>query len=192
MKTINITKGKKVLIDDEDYERLIKFKWHTVKGQNTDYAYTDNRILIDGIKREGEQIAMHRFILGLTKKDKLIDHIDRNGLNNQKNNLRLVTNQENCFNVPPKHKNKTSKYKGVYKTENGKFEAQIKINYRSNSLGRYTSEEMAAKIYDAAARFYAGESAFCNFDEEFIPRMSVKDIKEKKYVRLLNNNTINN
>ena len=102
------------------------------------------------------------------------------GLNNQKTNLRKANNQQNCFNVKPKTKNKTSKFKGVYKTKSGKYEAQIKLNYKSNSLGRYTHEDTAAKVYDAVARFYMKDFAYCNFKELFIIPMSIVQARESK------------
>lgn len=179
MKEIEITKGFKVKVDDEDFDTLSAYNWYAVKGVNTYYAFTDTR---NNNNVEGKQIAMHRLLLNMVNTGIAIqvDHIDTDGLNNQKSNLRKATNQQNCFNIPPKHKNKTSKYKGVYKVESGKFEAQIKLNYKSKSLGRYHTEEEAAKVYDSVARFYMGEFAYCNFEEEFIKPMSVTDIKLRR------------
>lgn len=176
MKEIVITKEFKVQVDDEDFDKVSKYNWYAVKGKNTYYAYTDTR---SPNNVEGKQFPMHKLILNIVNASPaiLIDHIDGNGLNNQKLNLRKATNQQNCFNVEAKAKNKTAKFKGVYKTESGKYEAQIKLNYKSNSLGRYTLEETAAKVYDAVARFYMKDFAYCNFEEVFIKPMSITDAK---------------
>lgn len=181
MKEIVITKGFKVKVDDEDFESLNQFRWYTVDGARTYYAYKDDKIR--GEITTGKQTAMHRLILNITDDNIKVDHIDGDGLNNQKYNLRTATNQQNCFNVPPKHSNKTVTYKGVYKTEDGTYEAQIKLNYKSKSLGRYKTAKYAAKIYDAIARYYMGEYAWCNFEEQFIKPMSIEVLKEKLKIR---------
>ena len=90
------------LVDDEDYEILNQHKWHN----NIGYARTDIK---DGNKWFGK--LMHRLIMNVPIKME-VDHIDRNGLNNQKSNLRIVTHQQNSMNSK-KQKGSSSKYKGV-------------------------------------------------------------------------------
>lgn len=190
MKEIKLSQGKVAFIDDEDYERVSKYKWYIVKGVLTDYAYTDRRTRDEGI-RLGSQLPMHQFILN-TKFQ--CDHINRNGLDNQKHNIRECTQQQNSFNVPVKHFNKTSIYKGVYKTENNTYEAQIKLNYKSYNLGRYKTDKDAAVVYDAIARYYAGEFAYTNFEKEYIKPLSIERLKEKlefikKNIKVIDINT---
>lgn len=90
MKKIPLTQNKTAVINDRDYPMLILHKWHTMKRKNTWYA---------GSKIDGKSVYMHHFILG-KKKGFVIDHIDRDGLNNQRVNLRFVTPQQNNMNQP--------------------------------------------------------------------------------------------
>ena len=90
------------LIDDEDFELVSKYNWYVRKDCNTFYA----AMWVKGGK--GKTIYMHKFLTGF----KETDHKDNNGLNNQRNNLREVTHNQNIMNQR-KHKNTSSKYKGV-------------------------------------------------------------------------------
>jgi len=83
------------IVDDERYEHLNQWRWHVKPGRRTAYAWRGGSI-------EGKkvQIKMHRYILGLFNGDKgQVDHRDRNGLNNQRDNLRIATRRENRANV---------------------------------------------------------------------------------------------
>jgi len=95
VKEINLSKGKKALVDDEDFEHLSQLSWHAVDNHGLFYPVT-----IYKTKDETIFLPMHRFLIhcpaGLE-----IDHIDRNPLNNQKSNLRAVTHKENCNNREP-------------------------------------------------------------------------------------------
>ncbi len=99
MKEIQLTKGKVTLVDDEDYEYLMKNSWCY---QNPGYA----------ARRKNKSIElMHRVIMK-AKKGEQVDHIDMNRLNNQKENLRIVNNSQNGMNKLVQN-NSTSGYKGV-------------------------------------------------------------------------------
>ena len=102
---------------------------------------------------------MHIFILGF----KGIDHIDGNGLNNQRNNLRKATHQENMMNRQS-NKNSSSQFKGVHWYERtNKWQARITFNQKRISLGYFTSEIDAAKTYNKKALELFGEFAKLNF-----------------------------
>jgi hypothetical protein len=159
MKEIELSKGKVALVDDEDFEYLNQWKWSVLKGHNTFYAYRKQSI--DG---RVCQIYMHRFIM--KPPDQLdVDHIDSDGLNNQRLNLRLATKQQNQGNRR-KITNGHSKYKGVTLKRGKKWLAQIGINSRMTHLGYFDNEIDAAKAYDRKAKELFGEFAKLNFPEE--------------------------
>ena len=135
--------GKYVaLVDDEEFESLNQFKWCVAKSEKIFYAV--RTISIDGKRRN---LPMHNAIL----KGKGIDHIDHNGLNNQKSNLRFCTVSENAMNNR-KQENAVSIYKGVcFCKRRKKWKATIQINGKSSYLGHFSSEVEAAKAYNAKA-----------------------------------------
>lgn len=150
MKEIQLTgksgKGLITLIDDDDYERVSKFPWH-VKIHKCRVV----GLLIYAVGRPNgaykQRLFLHRFILNkeLTK-DQLIDHIDRNTLNNQKSNLRIIDKQLNGFNTKELRPNNKSGYKGVSKLKNGKYRAYVNNMHKQISLGRYNTAEEAGEV----------------------------------------------
>lgn len=161
MKEIKLTQGYVSLVDDEDFEYLNQWKWQVLKKKYTQYAA--RTIYING---EQTAILMHRLIMELSDK-RQIDHIDHNGLNNQKNNLRICTNGQNQMN---KRACGNSKYLGVnviYKRNKNKtykyITSEIAFNKKRIHLGAFQTEEDAAMAYDKAAVLYHGEFANLNF-----------------------------
>lgn len=137
------------LVDDEDFEDLNQYKWHAAKFGNNFYAMRNIRI--DG-KRTS--IKMHREIMGR----KNIDHIDHDGLNNQRSNLRVCTHQENHMNRRA-NINATSAYKGVsFKKQTGRWIAKIHINDKQINIGSFADEVDAARAYNKKAI-----ELFCEF-----------------------------
>ena len=158
-KLIRLDKGLFAQVDEEDFEYLNQFRWHAAYGYSCYYAVRTVRA-----KGKRATVGMARVILGLTDPKLAAEHEDRNGLNNRRYNLRIATNQENSINQVGC--NKTSQYKGVhYDKERGKYIAQIKINYKTTHLGRYSNEMDAAKAYDKKAKEVFGEFAYLNFLE---------------------------
>lgn len=152
-KIIKTRKGIEIIVDDEDYERLNKFTW---------------RIKRDGYpsrnppKENGKQrvIPMHIEILG--KRDGYeIDHINRNKLDNRKENLRFVTHAQNCrnsYNTRGK-----SKYKGVaWISRLNKWRARININKKQYYIGFFENEIDAAIAYNQKAVELDSEFAYLN------------------------------
>lgn len=156
MKKIPLSQNKFALIDNGDYDALSNHKWYASKDRNSWYATRKIRIASKKIT-----VRMHRVILGLKCFDgKEVDHIDGNGLNNQRSNLRTCTNQQNHFNQRPQKKKKSSRFKGVYRhKEVKKWSSQIKINGRKINLGCFIKEVDAAKAYNEGALKYFGEFA---------------------------------
>lgn len=157
MKEIKLTRGYVALVDDEDYEDLIRFKWYAKPGKGIIYA-----IRAPGY-RKGEinkMIAMHREIMQ-TPDNMEVDHIDHNGLNNQKANLRNCYHGFNCKN---RSRNKNMDcYIGVLKRGPDKFYAHIRYNYKRIHLGVFKNPVDAAIARDKAAKKYFGEFANLNF-----------------------------
>lgn len=165
MKVIKLTRGRVALVDDEDYEELSKYKWHAIKGNSTWYA-TRSVYLGGGRKnRITKSIIMHRQIMGAENSSEIIDHVDHDGLNNQKNNLRNTTyNGNNKNKSSKKTESSTSKYLGVNFDKNrNRWRARIRVNDKEIYIGRFKCEIEAAKAYDKAARKHHGEFANPNF-----------------------------
>lgn len=107
-KEILLSQGKVAIVDDEDYEKLIKLKWHYDSN-----GYARHSSWIPGLNTS-TSIMMHHFVLGISPgRKRVVDHINGDPLDNRRVNLRIVTQQQNIFNKSPSRKG-TSKFKGVY------------------------------------------------------------------------------
>lgn len=170
MREIPLTQGKVALVDDEDYERVSRFKWTAFKGRR---QRSRSKRIIErerwyAVRREttpeGQRmVAMHRFILG-AKRGAEVDHADTNGLNNRRKNIRLCTRAQNCANQRKlkfyKGRRPTSRYKGVtWNKRSGKWCAQIGYNYKHYHLGLFISEMEAAQAYAERAKQLFGRFA---------------------------------
>lgn len=142
-----------LLVDDEDFDRIAILPWNIKNSHNTKYAHT---WFYDTSPRR--RVMLHRHILG--EPDSWIDHIDGNGLNNQKENLRLCNPIQNARNARKVAK-ATSCYKGVWADRN-KWRSQIMVNGTRLPLGTYNSEEHAALAYNEKAKELFGEFAVLN------------------------------
>ena len=159
MKRIPLSQELFALVDDNDYTRVSKYRWWAVKQGKTYYAH---RHITKAAYRYTRQ-TMHRFIMRPGSKE-VVDHIDRDGLNNTRANLRIATHAQNHRNAPA-NVNNSSGFKGVHKRKNSiKWIAQIRdTSGRRVYLGDYFTPEDAARAYDAAAVKYHGEFAQLNF-----------------------------
>lgn len=160
MKEIMVGNGLSAQVDDEDYGWLNQYKWHLgTKKCGTQYAI--RHLYING-KRS--TITMHQDILK-TPKGMCTDHINGNGLDNQKRNIRICTPSENCMNRKPQ--GGTSKYKGVsLHSIGGRWKCRIKTKGKIYNLGHYDSEEEAARKYNEVASSMFGKFARLNTIEE--------------------------
>jgi len=164
MKYILLTQGKVAFVDDEDYERLSAFKWQAYNwGVNQDCWKAFRTEWSNG--RTSKHVYMHHEVL---MHHRFTDHKDGDGLNNQKENLRECTNSSNGANMrkPVYLKKTSSRFKGVsWEPRGARWAAYIRVNWKKQFLGRFSSEDDAARAYDAAAKAHFGEFARPNFPE---------------------------
>jgi hypothetical protein len=154
LKIIYARHGEEILVDDEDYEELIRHKWHvSSKGYATTWCPTKDGK--DGVER------MHRMVLGLQRGDpRQGDHIDHTKkLDNRRSNLRIATRSENQMNRGrPRRGN--NPYKGVTRSTHGdKWVGQIVANGKRYHLGTFSTPEAAHEAYKRAAIELHGEFA---------------------------------
>jgi len=148
MKVIELTQYKFALVDDADYDALAAVKWCANTQPHTTYAVRGS---------EGRTVQMHRLITAAPKGVQ-VDHINGDGLDNRRDNLRLCTHAENQRNQ--RVQAHSSKYKGVsWDTRDGKWRSQITIDGRKKNLGYFTDEIAAGRAYDEAAVKAFGEFA---------------------------------
>lgn len=159
MREIPLTRGYVALVDDEDYEALRTLKWRVQPSGNTHYA-------IANVHNAGRRttVRMHRMLLS----GGMVDHVNRNGLDNRRENLRVCTPQQNQGNSC-KQSDNTSGFKGVCWDKNkSKWRAQIYLAGKKMHVGYYETTQEAAAAYDAKARELFGDFAFLNFPEGVI------------------------
>lgn len=140
------------IVDDEDYELLMKFKWRAITSGVYGHFYANTTI------------KMHRFILDAPK-GYVVDHINGDTLDNRKQNLRICTHAQNQQNTGSR--GGSSKYKGVcFKKAQGKWQGQFRGNGVKYYCGLFDTEEAAARAVDKKRREICGEFASQNLDEE--------------------------
>jgi len=155
-------KGKFVaLIDNEDYKYLNQWRWHVQKQRTGNYYAA--RIILNKIGKT-QSLRMHTVIMNPSK-GKEVDHIDHNGLNNQKSNLRNCTRAGNTRN---RSSRSASGYMGVYTLKNKRSKtdiivAKVQVNNKQIYLGCFKTLEKAAIARDKASKKYFGEFANLNF-----------------------------
>jgi hypothetical protein len=161
--------GFKVLIDEDDYERVTAHKWRVMWGKAKKeqlYYFRSAFWLKD--KKEYKDTFLHRFIMGCTHGDgNVVDHKNHNTLDCRKENLRICTPTQNTQNSRMYRTNKIG-YKGIKQDPStGHWSARIQTPDGVRlSLGTYSSAEDAAKAYDRASLAYFGEYAVTNFSKE--------------------------
>ena len=153
MINIPLTHGRFALIDDEDYKKASKWRWRVIQNR-----YVEGRRLTN----QKENIRLHRLILDAPK-DMDVDHIDYDGFNNQKSNLRLCTTAQNIQRQRPQTRSKTSRHRGVFwdKSRN-RWTAKVRKCGKDILIGRFKTEIEAVKIWNEKAKELFGEYAYIN------------------------------
>ncbi len=155
MKQIAVGKTLFALVDDSDFAELSRYRWFAKKDGHTVYARRKDH-------KTNSCIYMHRQILGLTKKDKIeTDHVNGQGCDNRRCNLRTCTHAENQHNRISVIG--SSVYKGVCRVKGRKkWKSYIRIKTKLKFLGYYDSEKAAAIAYNNEAKEAFGEFARLN------------------------------
>ncbi len=139
---IPISPTEVVVVDLEDVPRLLDHTWNS-NG--------------NGYARTPKGLYMHKLLLDA----QVVDHINRDRLDNRKCNLRASTYSKNNAN---RHQTPDGQYRGVAKSwRGGKYQARIKVDRKKLYLGSYKTAEEAAIAYDKAALQYHGDAAILNF-----------------------------
>jgi hypothetical protein len=153
--------GMEFYADEEDRDFILSKKWYHFKSHSGYYIHT-----YLGEIRDKKKIWLHRFIMNINDKKLVVDHINRNTVDNRRKNLRICTLKNNNHNSGPNRTNITG-YKGVQlRKDNGKYRAVIRINGKHISLGQFDTAIDAAKCFNDAAKKYHGEYAYLNKVEE--------------------------
>lgn len=161
MKEIPLTQGFVALVDEEDYEAASRFRWCVHSHDGGVRYYARRRVRVSE-PYQSVQITLHMWLTGWP----YTDHINGNGLDNRRSNLRQVTHAQNCANQRRPRSN-TSGFKGVsWRKDIQRWAAYIRNNGEASHLGMFDSKEEAARAYDAAALTVWGEYAALNFPLE--------------------------
>lgn len=156
MRKIPLTRGFEAMVDDEDFDSLNAFCWVYLPDRNTSYGM--RRIVRNGKK---STLSMHRHIL--KEPNGIVDHIDGNGLNNQRSNLRVVNAKQNQWNSRKHKDNCSSPYKGVSWNKHAKkWKASFGPSANRFCLGYCVDPKEAALLYNVAASFAYREYAKLN------------------------------
>lgn len=152
---ITLTQGQETCVDSRDLIFVLPYRWCAHKEGRTFYPVTN--IPVNG---KNSTIAMHRILIPVPGYE--VDHKDRNGLNNQRKNLRVATHRQNSHNRGAQSRNKIG-YKGVtWCSTKKKWVAHMSLFF-----GAFNSPRAAARAYDQGAKKLFGKFACLNFKNGF-------------------------
>jgi hypothetical protein len=183
-RTIPLTRGFVTLVDEQDYEWLSQYSWHAAGTMPWIYAETE--------RPDGNRVLMHRLLLDIVDKPSRVygDHINGDGLDNRRRNLRVTDNKGNQGNRRGGVVGSVSKYRGVvYGKKSGKWLARLRVNRQLQHIGSFDNEEDAALAYDVVARLHFGEFWSLNLPERkqehvsffldnFVPRTTLDPCRD--------------
>lgn len=148
--TIPLTGGGFAIVDEADYADLSRYKWSNSNG------YASRRARYRGSRKT---VLMHRVVIG-AEPGTVVDHINRNPLDNRRANLRIVSCSESNMNQrAASHRRHGIRFKGVYKNRSG---STYSAKLRGQHIGNFRTERAAAEAYNAAALAMFGDLVFLN------------------------------
>jgi hypothetical protein len=152
-------RGRVALVDEADFDLVMQFRWYVREGERP--RRPDGPYAFANPYRDGRQrpVSMHKLITGWPS----TDHVNHNGLDNRRENLRPATASQNGANRRPVLGH-SSQYKGVrWYPPRSNWCARIRVNGKLHHLGYFANEADAGRAYDAAATEFFGEYASLNF-----------------------------
>lgn len=152
------SEGAIALVSKKSLELVIQFVWYLGKGGYPITHGTDDKTIV-----YGKGLKMHKLLYPNAPKGKVIDHINRNRLDNRLENFRICTSKQNSYNTK-KPKNSTNNYKGVIKQNNDLWTARVSKDGQIHEIKDIQTDKEAAKIYDMMAEELFGEYAGKNFE----------------------------
>lgn len=166
LRYLELTRGYRAKVDDEDYARLNRRKWHTNMSRGQVYAAR----CVMGVDGKQKKRMLHYEVLGLSQppeKGKVVDHINGDSLDCRKVNLRVVSVYQNRWNTRPVRRKCASRYKGVsWQRPKGPFkggwQATIMCRGRRRYLGFFRREYEAVVAFNRAAARLQGKYAWIN------------------------------
>ena len=169
MKEIELTQNQVAIVDDEDFEWLSELKWYAHKGTGNKTFYAVRQLTVSSEPYKQIVIRIHNAIwehyYGPIAKGYTVDHIDLNGLNEQKINLRRATSSQQQQNKGLNKKNTSGFIGDSFDKKTQKYRAYIKVERKFINLGYFYDPIEAAYVRDVAAIQYGGEFAVLNFPE---------------------------
>lgn len=154
-KLVDVGHEMHALVDDEDFQNVSRYRWWLARRHRNFYAM--------GIV-SGQRVYLHRFIMS-PPEGMVVDHMNRNGLDCRRSNMRITSKTKNAQNTRHRSHN-TSGFRGVYFCkQTGRWRAEIRCNGKVKKLGRYHDKVHAARVYDVNAVELHGEFATLNFPD---------------------------
>lgn len=158
---IPLTRGQSAIVDQADSD-LAQMDWYTYPGKNAYYAHRNGRTNHKRFTQRMHRVILSRILGRDLLPSELVDHVDLNGLNNRRDNLRLANHTQNNANRETRNDNKTG-YKGVHLHKpSGKYHVSISVSKKRLYLGLHDTPELAAIAYNNAAKEHFGEFARLN------------------------------
>lgn len=164
---IELTHGYHAIVDDDDFEAVNQYQWNTAGPRPLHRSFYAQRATVLPSGKRGSQL-MHLFLWerwGL-KRPPTIDHVNGNGIDNRRSNLRAATNVQNLANQPPRRHNPLGLKGVIFDAFCGLYKASIMVHGRQMNLGRFKHPDAAARVRDQWAFAIYGDFAYLNFPRD--------------------------